>query len=383
MSPSRHVLLVTCHPEPRSLNGALRDHARATLERLGHTVEESDLYAMRWKAAVDHEDFPAEPADARLQPGAASRRATLGGTLTDDVQAEQAKLLRADAIVFQFPLWWFAMPALLKGWFDRVFSNGFGYGILPPEGAPARYSLRYGEGRLVGKRALICVTTGGQETHFSDRGVNGPLEHLLFPLTHGTLWYAGMDVLPLHGVYATNRLREEDFAAVRDAWTARLEGLFSDTPIAWRAQNGGDYDADLRLREDLGKGTSGFDLHRRAGSLLIGSLLAGALLGTTPTPARADAASSARALAANCTSCHGSEGRSVGEVPPSLAGRDRGQLLQQLLDFRADRKPSTIMGQYARGYSEAQLALIAGWFANLSPGAAQAAPVARLAESTR
>ncbi len=259
----KNVLVITCHPDPRSLTGALRDHTVSTLARLGHRVEQSDLHALRWKAVVDHDDFPAEDPGARLQPGAASRRATLGGTLTPDVQAEQAKLLRADAIVLHFPLWWFAMPAMLKGWFDRVFSNGFGYGIMPAAGAPGQASLRYGEGRLGGKRALVCVTTGGLPSHFSERGINGPLEHLLFPLTHGTLWYAGIDVLPVHGIFGTNRLQPDAFAPVARDWEMRLEGLFSDAPIAWRAQNGGDYDEALCLREDLGGAATGFDLHRR------------------------------------------------------------------------------------------------------------------------
>lgn len=61
---------------------------------------------------------------ARLAVGMASRRATEGGSLTADVLAEQAKFARADAVIFPFPLWWFGVPAMLKGWFDRVLSNG-------------------------------------------------------------------------------------------------------------------------------------------------------------------------------------------------------------------------------------------------------------------
>ncbi len=90
--------------------------------------------------------------------------------------------------------------------------------------------------------------------------------------------------------------------------------------------------------------------------------------------ALADEASRARGLAANCTTCHGSDGRSVGEVPPSLAGRDRAALLQTLLDYRSGQRASMIMEQHARGYSDAQLALIADWFARLPVGSASAAP---------
>lgn len=256
----RNIFLVTCHPEPRSLNGALAAHAVAVLEGLGHRVVQSDLYAMGWKAVVDGADFPAEPAGARLQPGQASRRATEGGSLTADVAAEQAKLLAADAVIFQFPLWWFGLPAMLKGWFDRVFSNGFAYGLTAPG---ARYSLRYGAGRLKGRRALLSVTSGGLAPHFSERGVNGGLEDLLFPVTHGTLFYTGMDVLPLFAVHGANRLPDEQFEAARQAMKIRLEALFDTTPIAFRAQNGGDYGDDLQLLPGVADEPSGLARHRR------------------------------------------------------------------------------------------------------------------------
>lgn len=123
------VLLVFAHPEPRSLNGALRDVAVDELRAQGHEVRVSDLYAAVWKSEVDHADFPSLPADTRLITAAASGDAFASGTLTDDVKAEQDKLLWADTLILQFPLWWFAMPAILKGWVDRVFSYGLAYGV--------------------------------------------------------------------------------------------------------------------------------------------------------------------------------------------------------------------------------------------------------------
>jgi NAD(P)H dehydrogenase (quinone) len=254
------VLVVYAHPEPRSLNAALRDLAVDALRAAGHEVEVSDLYAMGWKAVADGTDFLDRDPAARLHYGRESRRAHDGGTQAPDIVAEQAKILRADALVLQFPLWWFAPPAILKGWIDRVFANGFAYGIGTYEGA--RYGLRYGEGRLVGKRALVSVTTGGPPTHYSDRGVNGAVEDLLFPLTHGTLFYAGIAVLPSFAVHGANRLTDEGFAAAASAYRARLANLFTDAPIPFRKQNGGDYDADLRLRPGIEGGRTGLAIHR-------------------------------------------------------------------------------------------------------------------------
>lgn len=81
------------YPEPRSLNAALRDAAIGQLRADGHDVRLSDLYAERWKAVVDREDFPALDPDASLIVGAASAGAYFSGALTDDVKAEQDKLL--------------------------------------------------------------------------------------------------------------------------------------------------------------------------------------------------------------------------------------------------------------------------------------------------
>jgi len=85
----------------------------------------------------------------------------------------------------------------------------------------------------------------------------------------------------------------------------------------------------------------------------------------------------ARSLAATCFTCHGTDGRSVEGVPPSLAGQNRDYLLKQLQEFRDGKRPATIMHQHAKGYTDEQLALIAGYFAAVTPGRAAAAPAAR------
>ncbi len=91
-------------------------------------------------------------------------------------------------------------------------------------------------------------------------------------------------------------------------------------------------------------------------------------------PALAQDANSARSLAATCTACHGTDGVSVGGVPPSIAGQNKDYLLQQLNDFKAGKRPATIMHQHAKGYTDAQLERIAAYFAAVKPGTAPSAP---------
>jgi len=256
-----NVLLVFAHPEPRSLNGALRDVAVAELKDQGHEVRVSDLYAQGWKSAIDRADFPQLADEARLSVAAASGDAFKAGALTDDVKAEQQKLLWADAVILQFPLWWFTMPAILKGWVDRVYSYDFAYGV--GEHSDKRWGDRYGEGVFAGKRAMLIVTTGGWEEHYSERGINGPIDDLLFPINHGVLFYPGFDVLPSFVVHRVNRLDEAGFAGVAARLRGRMQTLFTAKPIPYRRQNHGDYAIPtMQLRPGLGDPAArGFALH--------------------------------------------------------------------------------------------------------------------------
>ncbi|MDK1492714.1 NAD(P)H-dependent oxidoreductase [Sinorhizobium sp. 7-81] len=255
------VLLVFAHPEPRSLNGALRDVAIKELEVQGHEVRMSDLYAARWKSEIDYADFRLLAPDARLKVAKASGEAFATNTLTEDVKAEHEKLLWADVLILQFPLWWYAMPAILKGWVDRVYAYGFAYGV--GEHSDKYWGKRFGEGTLAGKRAMLLVTTGGWEEHYSAHGINGPIDDLLFPINHGVLFYPGYDVLPPFVAYRVDRLDETGFHLVAERLRERMRTLGSTPPIPYRRQNGGDYAIPtLQLRPGLADpGANGFALH--------------------------------------------------------------------------------------------------------------------------
>ncbi|APR86216.1 NAD(P)H oxidoreductase YRKL [Minicystis rosea] len=255
-----NVFIVYAHPEPRSLNGSLERFMVEHLERQGHVVQVSNLYAMRWKSHLDTDDFPARSPDARLHADRDSRHAYEGGTQTADVVAEQQKLLWADVVILQFPLWWYAMPAILKGWVDRVFACGFAYGV--GEHSDKRWGDRFGEGVMVGKRAMLVVTAGGWSPHYGPRGINGPMEDLLFPIHHGILFYPGFTVLPPFVVYRTDKIDDARFTQTTEALGRRLDTLATTPPIAYRMQNGGDYEIPaMTLRPHLAPDREGFGVH--------------------------------------------------------------------------------------------------------------------------
>lgn len=251
-----NILLVHAHPERTSVTHQLAGISSEVLKGQGHEVVQSDLYAMGWKAVFDEQDFPSRANRDRLSFIEESGHAFANGGQTPDVEEEQRKLLAADAMILHFPLWWFGMPAIMKGWVDRVWAYGLAYGYRG-----AGNAHRYGEGGFAGKRALLAVAVGGPEIDYSPRGINGPLEQLLFPITHGTLFFPGIQVLPTFAVYGAASLDAQGMAETSAAWCSRLERLFVDAPIALRPQNGGDYPDRHVLADHIAPGRTGLAAH--------------------------------------------------------------------------------------------------------------------------
>lgn len=254
------ILWVFAHPERRSLNGSLMDEGLEQLTELGHDYRVSDLYAMDFKPVVDAADFRGVGGAGcdRLFVGDAQERAYQEQRLGADVRGEQEKIEWADVLVFHFPLWWFGPPAILKGWFDRVLVQGFAFGLKDERGR----TRRYGDGGLVGKRALIVTSVGARESGFGPRGVHGQAEEVLFPLLHGTFWYTGAAALPPFVVYGADRAGSAEFDVHAAELRKRLSELDTAEPLAYRHENSADYDDDLVLSPELASGRAGLGVHR-------------------------------------------------------------------------------------------------------------------------
>lgn len=216
-----NVLIVHAHPEPQSFTAALRDQAVATLQGQGHQVQVSDLYAMHWNPLASAADFTQRDNPDYLVYALEQRLGVKSQNLAADIQQELDKLLWADLLILNFPLYWFSVPAILKGWIDRVLVSGVCYG-------GKRF---YDQGGLAGKRALVTVTLGGREHMFGEGAIHGPLEDMLRPLLRGTLAYVGLKVLPpfvaWHVPYISQEAREEFLSS----YDTRLQQLSDDVPL--------------------------------------------------------------------------------------------------------------------------------------------------------
>jgi NAD(P)H dehydrogenase (quinone) len=199
---------------------------RPHLQKAGHEVQVSDLYAMRWKAGLM--PTTAAPRRSASSGGRRDSNTPANGTQSADIAAEQEKLLWADTVIFQFPLWWFSMPAIMKGWIDRVYAYGFAYGV--GEHSDRHWGDRYGEGTFAGKRAMLVVTAGGWAEHYAPRGINGPIDDILFPIQHGMLFYPGFEVLPPLVFYRTDKPMPA-LRHLREALARRLDTLWKRRPF--------------------------------------------------------------------------------------------------------------------------------------------------------
>lgn len=233
------ALIVHTHPEPQSFNGALTAVARQALAGAGYDVEISDLYREGFNPSEGPSHYPTREGQSCFSALAEQRHASQNGCLPSDVQREIDRLKRADLVIFQFPLWWHSQPAMLKGWFDRVFVSG---GLYTSR-------MRYDQGIFRGKRAICSVTTGAPEAAFGPGSRGGDMDVMLWP-TQYSLHYVGFDVLPpqlCYGVQGHGYAYQDDDSYRRQLdgylrqWRDRLEGLNKEQALVFPGWN--DWDA--------------------------------------------------------------------------------------------------------------------------------------------
>jgi len=153
------VLIVFSHPRRQSFCGAVLDSFVGGLEEAGHDREIADLH---------HEGF-----DPRMPEADEPDWNDPGKRYSDAVLAEQARIARNEAMVLIFPVWWWSLPAMLKGWIDRVWNNGWAYGAR----------------KLPHCRALLIGTASGSAASYKRDRYD---EAMQAQLVVGTMNYCGI-----------------------------------------------------------------------------------------------------------------------------------------------------------------------------------------------
>ena len=215
------IFVVFAHPEHRSFNGALLRIAVETLEAADHDVRVSDLYAIGFDPTSGRHNFTSVRDPDYFKQQLEELHATEVGGFVPAIEEELEKLEWCDLMIWQFPLWWFGLPAILKGWVDRVFAMGRTYG-------GGRF---YEGGIFAGKRAFISLTTGGPAAAYEHGGFNGDIDPILRPIQRGMLRFVGFDVLAPHIVFGPAHQSDQDLHAAFSAYARRLRQIESESPI--------------------------------------------------------------------------------------------------------------------------------------------------------
>jgi len=139
----RH-LVIAAHPSTKSFNHSVVEAYTSALVERKHRVECRDLYAANFNPVLSARDL------AAIGHGKASK----------DIREEQAAIRQADVVTLISPLWWSGFPAMLKGYLDRVFCEGFAYVIRRGEYLP----------RLAGKKGVIITTSGASKEELKSGG---------------------------------------------------------------------------------------------------------------------------------------------------------------------------------------------------------------------
>lgn len=193
---------------------------------------------MHFDPLADAMDFTERRFPHALQYDREQKNAYQDGRLAPDIATELDKILWCDFMILQFPLWWYSMPAIMKGWIDRVFVHTVAYGK----------DMRFDQGGFRGRSAMLTMTTGCYEQMVEPEGLLGDLNVMMYHLQAGVLAFCGFNVLPAYCAFSIHYCDAEKRRQYLDDYAQRLRTLESTQPM--RFQKLADFGPDWRLKPE-------------------------------------------------------------------------------------------------------------------------------------
>lgn len=216
-----NVLIVHAHENSNSFSSALAHTAKERFESKGHTVSFTDLYQKGFNPVAGKHDFKNTSDTSYYKYALEQFNANTTNSFAADLQEEMKLLEQADVLILNFPLWWFGMPAILKGWVDRVLAYGFAYG--------GDYGL-YQDGKFKGKKAFLSITTGSPASYYTKEGMHGrALEDILKNINEGVLGLIGFEVLPPFIGFSVSRIANEERKEILHNYLMFIDQHFKKT----------------------------------------------------------------------------------------------------------------------------------------------------------
>lgn len=163
----------------------MKNLAIEVLRAQGHGVDVSDLYGQGFSPVAQKWDFITTSGGHFNYMLEQKHAAKLDLAYSPDIIAEIQKIKAVDLVLFVTPIWWFSVPAILKGWFDRVLAMGVTW-----DGGKI-----YENGLMRGKQAMVIAAGGGPVEYYQENGKHkATATQILHPINHGTLAFCGFDV---------------------------------------------------------------------------------------------------------------------------------------------------------------------------------------------
>ena len=180
-----NVLVVYAHNEPTSLVSAMKNTVTEVLSEKGNRVVVSDLYGQGFSPVAQKWDFATTTGEHFNYMLEQKHAAKLSMSFSPDIAGEIEKVQNADLVIFVAPVWWMGVPAILKGWFDRVLAMGVAWDS----------GKFYENGLLRGKQAMLALSAGHPTEYYQPDGAHrASVNQILHPINWGTLGFCGLNV---------------------------------------------------------------------------------------------------------------------------------------------------------------------------------------------
>lgn len=190
----RH-LIIYAHPNENSLNHHLLSTVVETLQSRNEEIIVRDLYTIGFDPVLSLADIQGQ----RI------------GEISDDIKTEQEHISWAERITFIYPIWWTGLPAMMKGYIDRVFSYGFAY----------RYDQGIQKGLLKGKKTVIINTHGKSHEEYEKTGMD---KALTLTSDNGIFIYSGLEIISHLFFDKADKASAENL----DIWKDQIKNLYSE-----------------------------------------------------------------------------------------------------------------------------------------------------------
>lgn len=184
----KKILIVLAHPYETSFNHQLSVAAIEQFNNKKYSIEILDLFKDRILFDYNVENnFKKNVFEFENNYKNNQKKAHETQSYSDFIKLDQDRLLEADIVIYQFPLWWFSMPSVMRNWIEKTYSYGFAYN--------GREGKWFQNGVFNGKKAMLSITTSGPATSYTNSGVNGDINKILWPIQNGILNFLGYEVL--------------------------------------------------------------------------------------------------------------------------------------------------------------------------------------------